>query len=69
MTTAQKIIKYLALAFAAVLIISIISLILNVIYGIVGIVNVEKEQRLPHKELESTVFEDNDIATLNINVT
>lgn len=60
MTTAQKIIKYLALGFALFLTITIISSILGVIYGlanILGLRNNESNKELDNKELGSIEWE------------
>ena len=43
MTTAQKIIKNLALAFAILLIVSIISGILSALYALLGVLGLQKE--------------------------
>lgn len=71
MTTAQKIIKYLALAFAAFLTITIISVILNGLYGLTGLVGVKKskeEATIPNEEMKIENFKSVDITTLNIEV-
>ena len=68
MTTAQKIIKYLALAFAAFLVVSIISGILGAIYALSGILGLQKEDK-PIKETMNMInFENSEVATLDIDV-
>ena len=45
MTTAQKIIKYLAIAFAIFLIVTIISTIVGVIFGVASALNLKKDEK------------------------
>lgn len=67
MTTAQKVIKYLAIAFAIFLIITIISTILAALFAMSGILGLKKgiEQTLD-TEMITTNFENIDISTLDI---
>jgi len=69
MTTAQKIIKYLAVSFAIFLIITIISTILAALFALSGILGLKKdiEENL-NAEMTSTNFENNDITTLDIEI-
>ena len=68
MTTAQKVIKYLALAFAIVLIVSIISGILSALYALSGVLGLKKENETIKGEMSMIDFENSDVATLNIDV-
>lgn len=69
MTSAQKVIKYLAIAFAIFLIITIISAILNAFYALSGVLGLRKDNEISSGEISTTNFEDIDIATLDIDVT
>lgn len=69
MTTAQKIIKYLAIAFAIFLIISIISMILGGLFALSGILGLKKAiDTSLNGEIVTTSFENTDITTLDIEI-
>ena len=68
MTTAQKIIKNLALAFACVLIVSIISGILSALYALSGVLGLQKEDKKIKDEMSMINFENSEVATLDIDV-
>jgi len=68
MTTAQKIIKYLAVAFAIFLIMTIISAILSVILALSGILGLKTAVQNSSTELIATTFENAEIDTLNIDI-
>ena len=68
MTTAQKVIKYLALAFAAFLIVSIISGILSALYALSGVLGLQKEDEIIKDEMSKINFENSEVATLDIDV-
>lgn len=68
MTLAQKIIKNLAIAFACFLIISIISGILSTLYALSGILGLQKENKKIKDEMSMVNFENEEIATLDIDV-
>lgn len=70
MTTAQKVIKYLAIAFAIFLIVTIISSILTGLFVLSGILGLKKhsESELPSGEMIATNFENGDITTLEIDL-
>ena len=68
MTTAQKIIKNIALAFAALLIFSIISGILSAIYALSGVLGLQKENSTIKEEMSMIDFENSDVAILDIDV-
>ena len=68
MTLAQKVIKYLALAFACFLIVSIISGILSALYVLSGVLGLQKEDETIKGEMSMIDFENSDIATLDIDV-
>jgi len=61
MTTAQKIIKYLAVAFAIFLIMTIISAILSVILALSGILGLKTAVQNSSTELIATTFENAEI--------
>lgn len=70
MTTAQKIIKYLATAFAIFLIVTIISGILGGLYVFSGILGLQKENEIiNNEEMSITSFENTYVKTLDIDVT
>lgn len=66
MTTAQKVIKYFALAFAIFLIVSIITAILNVIFGLSNVLKLRKETQETITELSKVNIENKDFTTLDI---
>lgn len=68
MTTAQKVIKYLALAFAILLIVSIISGILSALYALSGVLGLQKEDEIIKDEMSTINFENSEVATLDIDV-
>ena len=69
MTTAQKIIKYLAIAFAIFLIISIISTITAVVFALSGILGLKQNiEQSMSSEMVVAEIENNDIRTLDIEV-
>lgn len=70
MTSAQKVIKYLAIAFAIFLIITIISGILSAFYGMAWILGLRDENENVQKDNEMTIinFEDSNIVELDIDV-
>lgn len=68
MTVAQKVIKYLAIAFAMFLIVSIISAILSVLFGLRGILGLKKEDSSYSKEMSITNFENTNILVLDIDI-
>lgn len=68
MTLAQKIIKYLALAFAIFLIVTIISGILGGLYALSGVLGLKKENETIKGEMSMIDFENSDVATLDIDV-
>ena len=68
MTTAQKIIKYLALSFAIFLIVTIISGILSALYALSGILGLQKEDKKIKDEMSRINFENSEVATLDIDV-
>lgn len=68
MTTAQKIIKNLALSFACVLIVSIIFGILNALYALSGVLGLQKEDKKIKDEMSMINFENSEVATLDIDV-
>lgn len=69
MTTAQKIIKYLATAFAVFLIVSIISGVLSVFYALSAVLGLKKVENKVNEEKDMINFEaSNDVATVDIDV-
>lgn len=68
MTTAQKVIKYLATAFAFFLIISIISGILSAFYALSGVLGLKRDNEIIKGEMSTIDFENSDIKELNIDV-
>ena len=54
MTSAQKVIKYIAIAFAIFLIITIISSILSGIYALSNILGLKREQEIITSEMNTT---------------
>lgn len=69
MTTAQKVIKYLAIAFAIFLIVTIVSTVLATLFALSGILGLKKhiEENL-NAEMVTTNFENNEITTLDIEI-
>ena len=68
MTTAQKVIKYLALAFAIFLIVTIISGILGALYALSGVLELQKEDKTIKDEMSMINLENSEVATLDIDV-
>ena len=68
MTTAQKVIKNLALAFAILLIVSIISGILSALYALSGVLGLQKEDKTIKDDMSMINFENGEVATLDIDV-
>ena len=68
MTTVQKVIKYLAIAFAIFLIITIISTILTTVAALSGILGLKKHIENASEEMVVTNLENSDITNLNIEV-
>ncbi len=69
MTTAQKIIKYLATAFAVFLIVSIISGVLSVFYALSAVLGLKKTENKVNEEKTMINFEvSNEATTLDIEV-
>ncbi len=68
MTSAQKVIKYIAIAFAIFLIITIISSILSGIYALSNILGLKREQEIITSEMNTTNFENSNIQSLKIDV-
>lgn len=67
MTSAQKIIKYLAIAFAIFLIITIISTLLGVLYALSGVLGLRTDDETGGP-MTTTSFENADITALEINI-
>lgn len=68
MTTTQKIIKYLALAFAIFLIVTIISGIFGALYALSGVLGLQKEDKIIKDEMSMINVENSEVATLDIDV-
>lgn len=68
MTTAQKIIKYLAIAFAMFLIVTIISTILGVIYGFANVLGLRRNNNEIIGEMKSVELEQGEVKRLDIEV-
>ena len=68
MTIAQKIIKYLATAFAIFLIVTIISIVLGIVNGFSYWLGMRKENEETNKDIKVTNFENTDINSLNIEI-
>ena len=69
MTTAQKVIKYLAIAFAIFLIVTIISTITATLFAVSGILGLKKDiEENINAEMTTTNFENSDITTLDIEI-
>ena len=67
MTQAQKIIKYLAIAFAVFLIVTIISAILGGIYGLSGVLGLRKDNEIIG-EMRKIELENSEVLSLDIDV-
>lgn len=68
MTSAQKIIKYLAIAFALFLIVTIVSTILGAFYALSGFLGLKQERKTESGQMNITTFENNNVTTLEIDV-
>lgn len=68
MTSAQKVIKYMAIAFAIFLIVTIISSVLGVFWGISTFLGIKKEYETSKLESNITTFENMEIDTLDIEI-
>lgn len=68
MTAFQKIVKYLAIAFAVFLIITIISAVLTAINGLAGVLGLKKESKELDNKTSLIQLEDTNIATLDIDI-
>lgn len=66
MTTAQKIIKYLAIALAISIIVSIFSAIAGGIFGLASVLGLRKNKAIG--EMKTIDFENSEVATLDIDV-
>ena len=68
MTSAQKIIKYLALCLATFLIVLIISSLLGVFYSVSKILDVQKDNEVTMDKMSTVNFKTDDISSLDINL-
>ena len=68
MTTAQKVIKYISIAFAFFLIITIISGIINALYALSGVLGLKKDNDTIKEEMSIIDFENNNVEILDIDV-
>ncbi len=68
MTSAQKIIKYLALCLAAFLVFLIISSLLGVFYSVSKILDVQKDNEVTMDKMSTVNFKTDDISSLDINL-
>ena len=69
MTSAQKVIKYLAIAFAIFLIVSIISTVTAALFALSGILGLKQDiEENMNSEMAATSLENSDITTLDIEV-
>lgn len=68
MTSVQKVIKYLAIAFAVFLIISIISGILGALFALSGVLGLKKDNEASIDNMTTTDFKNNYIEILDIDV-
>lgn len=68
MTSAQKIIKYLALCLAAFLVFLIISSLLGVLFSITKILGIQKDGEVIMDKMSTVNFKNDDISTLDINL-
>lgn len=68
MTSAQKIIKYLALCLAAFLVFLIISSLLGVLFSITKILGIQKDNEFIMDKMSTVNFKTDDISSLDINL-
>ena len=68
MTSAQKIIKYLALCLATFLVFLIISSLLGVFYSVSKILDVQKDNEVTVDKMSTVNFKTDDISSLDINL-
>lgn len=68
MTSAQKIIKYLALCLAAFLVFLIISSLLGVLFSITKILGIQKDNEVIMDKMSTVNFKTDDISSLDINL-
>lgn len=68
MTSAQKIIKYLALCLATFLVFLIISSLLGVFYSVSKILDVQKDNEVTMDKMSTVNFKTDDISSLDINL-
>lgn len=68
MTSAQKIIKYLALCLATFLVFLIISSLLCVFYSVSKILDVQKDNEITMDKMSTVNFKTDDISSLDINL-
>ena len=68
MTSAQKVIKYLAIAFASSLVVAIITGILSLLYILTGILGLSENNEVSSREMDITTFENTEFDTLDIEV-
>ena len=68
MTSAQKIIKYVALCLAAFLVFLIISSLLGVLFSITKILGIQKDNELIMDKMSTVNFKTDDISSLDINL-
>ena len=68
MTSAQKIIKYLALCLATFLIFLIISSLLGVFYSVSKILDIQKDNEVTMDKMSTVNFKTDDISSLDINL-
>lgn len=69
MTTAQKVIKYFAIAFAVFLIVTIVSGILTGIYALSGVLGLKNKDNKPvQTDMSLVEIEDNNVAELEIDI-
>lgn len=68
MTSAQKVIKYLAIAFACFLIVAIITGILSALYALSGVLGLREDNDISSSEMTITNFESTEIDTLDIEI-
>ena len=68
MTSAQKIIKYIAIAFASFLIVAIITGILTAFYALSGVLGLRGDDEMLSSEMTTTNFGSTEIDTLDIEI-